>query len=98
MRKLLLSGAVLTLLLGLSLPANALQVVAEDLAADEEGNLIGPPPPRTALTEDGFLVIDGDLYLDCPLAVEVAEQYDADNPPADAAVAAEAEQAREIAR
>ncbi len=51
MRKLLLSGAVLTLLLVLSLPANALQMVAEDLAADEEGNLVSAPPPETELLQ-----------------------------------------------
>lgn len=99
MRKLLLSGTVLALLLGLSFPANASQevTVAEDLAADEEGNLVGPRPPRTALTEDGYLVIDGDVYLHCPSAVRIVEQY-GDNPPSGATVTVEVGQARETAR
>jgi len=50
-------------------------MVAEDLAADEEGNLVGPRPPRTELTEDGYLVINGDMYLHCPsTARETARQ------------------------
>jgi len=99
MGRLLLSGEVLALLLGLSFPANAVQevMVVEDLAADEEGNLVGTWPPRTAFTEDGYLVIDGDMYLHCPSAVQIVEQY-ADNPPSGATVTVEVGQAREIAR
>lgn len=37
--------------------------VSEDLAADEEGNLAGPPSPPLEVKRDGTLVVGGDVYL-----------------------------------
>lgn len=34
----------------------------DDLTADEEGKLIGPSPPKYEVTEDGSLIIGGDVF------------------------------------
>jgi len=39
------------------------EATVEDLAADEEGNLVGPRPKEYRVTEDGTLIIDGDVSV-----------------------------------
>jgi len=57
-------GAMLATLLVLVAPAYS-QVVPEDLAADEDGNLVGPRPPDYEVDENGLLVIGGDVRMPC---------------------------------
>ncbi len=97
MRSLLLSGAVLALLFGASFPAMASQRSIEDLADDEEGNLVSAPPPETDLTEDGFLVIEGDVFVDCRSAIRLIEKH-ASSRTMDAITSSEVEEARTVAR
>ena len=55
----------LAALLALAAPAYPQVVGSEDLATDEEGNLVGPRPPGSQVTEDGTLIIDGDVLVRC---------------------------------
>ena len=41
------------------------QTTEEDLAADEDGNLVGPRPPDYQVDGNGFLVIGGDVRMPC---------------------------------
>lgn len=43
-------------------PPSDSEKVAEDLAADEDGSLVGPPPPPLEVEGNGTLVIGGDVY------------------------------------
>ena len=68
MAKTVLPAAVLVVtlaaLLALATPAYP-QVSSEDLAADEEGNLVAPRPPEYQVTEDGTLIVGGDVLVRC---------------------------------
>jgi hypothetical protein len=44
-------------------PPSGGEMVMEDLAVDEEGRLVGPRPKEYRVTEDGTLIIEGDVYL-----------------------------------
>ena len=57
-------SAVLATLAALAAPAYP-QTVAEDLAADEDGNLVGPRPPDYEVDGNGRLVIGGDVLIPC---------------------------------
>jgi len=57
-------AAMLTTLVVLATPAYP-QTVSEDLAADENGNLVGPRPPDYEVTEAGMLIIGGDVLIPC---------------------------------
>ena len=54
----------LAVLLALATPAFP-QPSSMDLAADEEGNLVAPGPSEYQVTEDGTLIIGGDVLVDC---------------------------------
>lgn len=56
--------AILATLAALATPAYP-QTVSEDLAADEDGNLVGPRPPDYEVDENGFLIIGGDVLIPC---------------------------------
>lgn len=56
--------ATLVALLALATPAYP-QASSEDLAADEEGNLVAPRPPEYQVTEDGTLIVGGDVFVRC---------------------------------
>ncbi len=68
MGKTVLPAAVLVVtlaaLLALATPAFP-QTSSMDLAADEEGNLVAPHPPEYQVTEDGTLIIGGDVLVRC---------------------------------
>lgn len=58
--------ATLAAMLALAAPAYPQEVVSsEDLAVDQDGNLVGPRPPEYQVTEDGALIIDGDVLIYC---------------------------------
>ena len=59
-----LTTMALAVLLVLAPPVYA-QLSISDLAADEDGNLVGPRPPEYEVTEDGTLVIGGDVLVPC---------------------------------
>ena len=72
MAKTVLPAAVLVVTLAAMLalaapayPQEEVVVSSEDLAADQDGNLVGPRPPEYQVTEDGTLIIDGDVLIDC---------------------------------
>jgi hypothetical protein len=65
----------LAALLALATPAYS-QVSSEDLAADEEGNLVAPRPPEYQVTEDGTLIIEGDVLVRCAEVGTVDETLD----------------------
>ena len=69
MAKTVLPAAVLVVtlaaLLVLATPAYPQVVGSEGLAADEEGNLVGPRPPEYQVTEDGTLIVGGDVLVKC---------------------------------
>ena len=56
--------AMLVTLVAPATPAYS-QTVSEDLAADEDGNLVGPRPPAYEVDENGFLIIGGDVLIPC---------------------------------
>ena len=57
-------AAMLATLVALATPAYP-QVVSEDLAADEDGNLVRPRPPDYEVDENGLLIIGGDVLIPC---------------------------------
>ena len=57
-------SAMLATLVALVAPAYP-QTVSEDLAADENGNLVGPRPPDYEVDENGMLIIGGDVLIPC---------------------------------
>ena len=57
-------AAMLATLVAPATPAYP-QTVSEDLAADEDGNLVGPRPPDYEVDENGMLIIGGDLLIPC---------------------------------
>ena len=70
MEKTVLPAAVLVVtlaaMLALAAPAHSQEVLSsEDLAVDQDGNLVGPRPPKYQVDEDGTLIIDGDVLIDC---------------------------------
>lgn len=66
MGKTFMLAAVLAVTLSAVLATPAYpQTVAEDLAADEDGNLVGPRPPDYEATEGGMLIIGGDVLIPC---------------------------------
>lgn len=84
MAKTILPAAILVVtlaaLLALSTAAYP-QVSSEDLAADEEGNLVAPRPPEYQVTEDGKLIIGGDVEMSCADVGIVDETIDRATPP-----------------
>jgi hypothetical protein len=71
-------AATLAVLLALAFPAYP-QTSMSDLAADEEGNLLEPRPPRYEVTEDGTLVIEGDMVVPCSEVGGPPGQYETRN-------------------
>ncbi len=57
-------AAMLATLVALATPAYP-QTVSKDLAADENGNLVGPRPPDYEVDENGLLIIGGDVLIPC---------------------------------
>ena len=69
MGKTVLPAAVLTVMLAATLvlaaPAYPQAASSGNPAANEEGNLAAPRPPEYQVTEDGGLIIGGDIRGDC---------------------------------
>ena len=71
MAKTVLPAAVLVVtlaaMLALAAPAYPQEEVvsSEDLAVDQDGNLVGPRPPEYQVDEDGTLIVGGDVLIDC---------------------------------
>lgn len=57
-------AATVAVMIVLASPAYP-QTSMADLAADEEGNLLEPRPPKYEVTEDGTLVVEGDILVPC---------------------------------
>ena len=93
MEKTVLQAVVLVVTLAATLalatPAYP-QTSSMDLAADEEGDLVAPRPPEYQVTEDGILIIGGDVLMDCSAVGIVDETLDRATP----AVRAQEEEAR----
>ena len=56
-------SAMLATLVALAAPAYP--QTTSDLAADEDGNLVGPRPPDYEVDENGLLIIGGDVLMPC---------------------------------
>ena len=56
-------SAMLATLVALAAPAYPQTI--SDLAADENGNLVGPRPPDYEVNENGLLIIGGDVLMPC---------------------------------
>lgn len=64
MRRLLLFGAVLLLVLGTASSPAIAQQAAGDIAADPQGNPVATPP-KYEVTQSGTLIIEGDVSISC---------------------------------
>jgi hypothetical protein len=56
--------ATFTLMASIAAPSYA-QTITEDLPANEDGELVAPPPPDYQVDNNGFIIIGGDVVMPC---------------------------------